>query len=589
MAAVTLLGAATFATASGTKTVTATPAVGDLIVIVVAHSGNTANVAPTDNQTGGTYTQINTCVKATSADTMQMWVRDDFILSAVSTIFTHAPGASTGGGLAVHKITGMFKAGTAAVKQSAVQSNQAASGTPTPVLGVAALTDNPLIGAVYNATNPATLTPRTSWTETADVGHAAPVTGLETMSRDSGETATSIAWGGTSASAFASIVAEFDISEPPAMPAGVIGTRGDLANKPYPFKVSTEIAYWSMFAGFTVDEGLPPGDQWVSLPQIAAKAPRVTYPVRVISEEPPAVEEKPPLSGFDFPNPYKKPPIKAVTYPARVIADTTTPPAEPGDRPAGKSLLSAANSYKRPAHGYSENAQTNIKLLATGQRPAQTVFLPLPMPSARIKETNAQNNLRMYSVAAVEEKPVGSQFFAFKPGVQQLAQIVVAGRFPGFFETVVVEEYPAGKRFFAVPSQRARPALSQFADPALPQLASTLAPPGARFFTLAPRKEIRSFGFVGPRLDNVYNAATPSTYILDAGGSLSFSGAANIVHMQQVAPSGEISFSGTAAGSVTQVVIPSGIIEFSGSATIDFLPGGVSLDVKRILLLGVGK
>jgi hypothetical protein len=37
MAAVTLLGSATFDTSSGTKQVTATPAVDDLIVIITAH------------------------------------------------------------------------------------------------------------------------------------------------------------------------------------------------------------------------------------------------------------------------------------------------------------------------------------------------------------------------------------------------------------------------------------------------------------------------------------------------------------------------------------------------------------------------
>ena len=72
MATVTLLGTATFNTTSGTKTVTATPAVNDLIVIVTANTGSTTTTAaPTDNNSSGTYTVVNTAVKATSADTMQ--------------------------------------------------------------------------------------------------------------------------------------------------------------------------------------------------------------------------------------------------------------------------------------------------------------------------------------------------------------------------------------------------------------------------------------------------------------------------------------------------------------------------------------
>jgi len=214
MAAILLLGTQTFNTTSGTHTVVATPTFGDLIVIVAANTGNTSAAAPTDNNADGlgTYTQVNTCVKATSADTMKMWIRNNLIGSATSTTFSHAVGTSTGGGLGVFRISGLARTGLNAVRQSAVQSNQASAGTPTPVLGVAALTGNALIGAVFNATNAATMTPRASWSERFDIGWASPTAGVETMTRDSGETASSIAWGGTSASAFCSIVAELDCS-----------------------------------------------------------------------------------------------------------------------------------------------------------------------------------------------------------------------------------------------------------------------------------------------------------------------------------------------------------------------------------------
>ena len=188
-ATVSILGTATFNTTSGTKTVAATPAVGDLIVLVVAHSGNTATTAPTDNNAGGggTYTLVNTAVKATSADTMKVWVRNALITSATSTTFTTAPGTTTGGGLVVLDIQGMDKVGSAAIVRSAIQSNQAAGGTPAPVLGATPSITNPIIGAVFNATNPATMTPRANYTEIADVGYNTPATGLEVISRNSGE------------------------------------------------------------------------------------------------------------------------------------------------------------------------------------------------------------------------------------------------------------------------------------------------------------------------------------------------------------------------------------------------------------------
>lgn len=215
MAAVTFL-AGGFSTANGSKSSIATPAAGDLIIIVTAHTGNTSNATPTDDQSG-TYTEIGTgALKASSADVMRAFVRDSFIPAAVSTTFTHSPGTTSGGGLQVLKVTGMSRVGLNAIIQSAVQQNQAAA-TPAPVFGAAPNTNNPIIGAVFNATNPAGMTPRTNFTERADVGYNTPTTGLEVMSRDSGETATTQTWGSASASAFSSLVVELDSSVPPAV------------------------------------------------------------------------------------------------------------------------------------------------------------------------------------------------------------------------------------------------------------------------------------------------------------------------------------------------------------------------------------
>ena len=212
MAAVTLLGTATFTTASGTKTVTATPAVGDLIVIVVANTGSTSSVNPTDNNSSGTYTLINSAVKATSADTMRVYVRTALITSATSTVFTHAPGTTSGGGLAVFKITGMTRTGSSAVRGSGIQSNQGAATTPAPVLSSTPRTTNAILTAVFNATNPAGTTIPSTYTDRGNLGYNTPATGLRLASKDSGVTNATITWGGTSASAFASLAIELDAS-----------------------------------------------------------------------------------------------------------------------------------------------------------------------------------------------------------------------------------------------------------------------------------------------------------------------------------------------------------------------------------------
>ena len=223
MAAVSSLGS-TFNTTAGTKSVTATPAVNDLIVIITgATSTGSADetTAPTDNNSSGTYSKIVVGQSGSNLGRLIGWVRTALISSAVSTIFTYNPtiGTNTGGGLQVLKVTGMSRTGLSAILQSAKQDSQTAGTTPAPVFAAAVNTANPVIGAVMNASNPAALTPRSSpaYTERTDVGYATPTTGRETMTIDSGETATTITWGGTSATLFGDIVMELDISAPPAI------------------------------------------------------------------------------------------------------------------------------------------------------------------------------------------------------------------------------------------------------------------------------------------------------------------------------------------------------------------------------------
>lgn len=230
MAAVSLLGAITFDTNAGTHTVVATPALGDLIVLVVANTTYTGNTLPTDNNADGrgTYVLAESRVKAASADTMQFYIRSELVGRAASTTFTHAVGAGTsGGGLAAVKITGMWKAGAAAKVKSGGQDNGAAAATPAPSWtgGGAASGTNPLVGAIFNATSPATMTKPASFdSELGDVGYATPTTGLEVVSDNTGNTDSTVTWGSTSASAFCSAILELDARE-------VLGMKQSLSLK----------------------------------------------------------------------------------------------------------------------------------------------------------------------------------------------------------------------------------------------------------------------------------------------------------------------------------------------------------------------
>jgi hypothetical protein len=211
---------ATWNTTAGNKGTAPTPAVGELIVVFAAASGMTTGITVSDNQ-GGTYAQVGTfALGNTSVDCIGVFIRNSLVASAVAHSITAAEATSTGGGLASIRISGMTRVGIAAVRtiagvaQFGKQQNQA-TGTPAPVLPAAALAANMCLGAVLTASNSTTNTIEpASWTERHDLGYTTPTTGLEVATRDSGETGTTITWGGTTPSIFASIVIELDISIP---------------------------------------------------------------------------------------------------------------------------------------------------------------------------------------------------------------------------------------------------------------------------------------------------------------------------------------------------------------------------------------
>jgi len=197
-ATVTSLGS-TFNTTAGDKTVTATPAVNDLIVVIGTASGttqtngDTTNV--TDNNSSGTYTKIVSDTSGTVLGMVTIWIRNSLISSATSTIFTATQTNSNGGGLEVFKVTSMTRTGSSAARQSA--NGNGAGATMTITYGSASLTGNPNIGGVMNVTNPATVTPPTSWTESIDTGYATPTIGVEDAFINSGFTGTSASWSQT--------------------------------------------------------------------------------------------------------------------------------------------------------------------------------------------------------------------------------------------------------------------------------------------------------------------------------------------------------------------------------------------------------
>lgn len=197
-----------------------TPAADDLIVNLVATAGSvepTAAGACTDDQ-GGTYTLVNFALRSGSASSVYIFFRNQSVASAVAhTItFTCTGDAATGCCQTVLTVAGMSRYGSSAAKQSAKTDNTGAGGTPAATFGAACDTSNPTIGVVGSSTNPVTVTEPSGWTERSDTGVGTPAQGIETVSRDSGFTGTTITWGSTTAGASGTVIVELDTSAAPS-------------------------------------------------------------------------------------------------------------------------------------------------------------------------------------------------------------------------------------------------------------------------------------------------------------------------------------------------------------------------------------
>lgn len=210
----------TWNTTAGNKTVTATPAVNDLIVVVHGISGWASgddSVITDDNSGGaGTYDRIGTATVPMSTGggtSCALWIsiRTALISSATSTVFTATNTGDTGGGLTVLRFSGMARTGINAVRQSTRESS-ATENPPTIAFGMPLLTGNPVVLGVMGEDNPAALTPPAGFTEADDTGWNSPTTGVEVCWDDAGQTTDTLAWSGGALTDHNEVGIELDIS-----------------------------------------------------------------------------------------------------------------------------------------------------------------------------------------------------------------------------------------------------------------------------------------------------------------------------------------------------------------------------------------
>lgn len=195
-----------------------TPASGDLLFAVSVYDGTTSVQTLTDSL-GGAWSRITEALKSSSADLMTLFVRDALVTSGSSvSVGVTTQTAGTGCLISVGWVTGMSRAGTSAVRQSARRQNQGA-GTSAVHFAAPCLTSNSVAAFLGNSTNAAGMSPPTGFSEVEDFGHATPAKGLEVAYVNNGFTDSGVTWGSNSASVYGAIAIEFDTSAAPSATA----------------------------------------------------------------------------------------------------------------------------------------------------------------------------------------------------------------------------------------------------------------------------------------------------------------------------------------------------------------------------------
>jgi hypothetical protein len=307
-------------TAAGAKTVTATPAVGDLIVVVHGMSGwasgDTSVV--TDDQ-GGTYAQIGGNPLSSGGGTAgALWIsiRTALISTATSTVFTATNTGDTGGGLTVLTVSGMRRTGAQAAKQQIGESTQTEA---PPAIAFSAPTrlEHPIILAIFGEDNPAAVTPPVGFVERTDTGWATPTSGIEVCSVDAGHSAASYSWSGGALADHNEVGVELDTTAPPwttqwypALPDSALH-QPDLRTT----ETGAERPLLSLPPVIVTVGWLP------TLPDVPG-APQYPATIQTGAEVPALVTVRPPLGGVDWLPIRPDRPLIARTLSAAVLSTT---------------------------------------------------------------------------------------------------------------------------------------------------------------------------------------------------------------------------------------------------------------------------
>jgi fibronectin-binding autotransporter adhesin len=177
-----------------------TPATNDWLVAFVIASETATAATMTDSQGLGFTLQHSVAI---GVNTLYCFTANALASASAMTVTFDCTGDNaTGAVISVARV-----AGGRWLRQikSAIGS---AGGTPAVTFDRNVTSGHAVIAVCANSSNPATLTPPTSYSEYTDTGYNTPTTGFEGTARASGETGATITWGGTSATDWGALAVE---------------------------------------------------------------------------------------------------------------------------------------------------------------------------------------------------------------------------------------------------------------------------------------------------------------------------------------------------------------------------------------------
>lgn len=185
-----------------------TPASGDLLIAIIAVSGNTA----VGTMSGAwTWTFLTSYTKNAGADTVFVFYAYASAATSTTPVYTIS-GTSTGSAMSVLRLTGLEGQTQPYIRQFKTATGTTAN--PSVTLDAAPLTGNGLVGIASNTTaSSVQWTIPTGWTaEIHETSYATPANSLQSCYRASGATVAAISWTNASTTAWGIMIIEFYVA-----------------------------------------------------------------------------------------------------------------------------------------------------------------------------------------------------------------------------------------------------------------------------------------------------------------------------------------------------------------------------------------